>query len=307
MKTLVIVLLALAQMRVVYEDPAHDLSIKGNDITEWNATTNDKGDIPFSIAGSPVIIASANQGLTISAPKMNGTIATIRQPKAPTQTFIQMLHVEGGTTTTFNGADAYAGDVAKAKRLKQPVPPEPKETSNATLKTERFDYSGTEAAGTFTLPVAFNLTSATNGVVPPKKQGDPLKNFVQNMTADGTSGKVDLNPASKDKKNFLKTGHIEGPIKFHIDRSESAAGAPLASVGKLDGEADQLDFDLATTRTITLSGHVKLNGDLPALAGFYGCDVAVIKLNEAGEVVEVRMTGKPTISRVKEKKAGGQR
>jgi len=303
----ILALLTVFQGQVLYQDPSHDLVLSGKGVTNWSGETLDNGDLSFRASGDPLVLEAKNQGATITTPRLNGTFASAKGADGKTMTYAKVLHAEGGTTTVFDGQAAYAGDIAKAQRLKQPTPPEPKEISKGTLKTDHFDYAGSQESGTFTLPVAFDVTSDTKGMIEPKKKGDPVKAFLQNMEMHGSSGVINLNPGSKDKKDFLKTGHIEGPITFHMDRSESVAGAPFASVGKLDGQADKLDLDLVTERTVTLSGHVKLNGDLPNYISVTGGEKAVLKLNDAGEIVSVTFTGSPTTSTIKEKKGGGKR
>jgi lipopolysaccharide export system protein LptA len=193
---------------------------------------------------------------------------------------------------------AYQAQSELAKRLGTQAPALPTSHDIATIASAQFEYSGSATQGTLTLPQPFTMESKAVG-----KSGD--KSFDQTMTAEGSQATIQLDPASAGKVPF-QTGKISGPVKLKILRSETAGTQP-PTLSELNGSADMVEFDLTTSRTITLKGNVKVSGSSGLYQGTSEGDTVVVSLDENMKPIKIRITGDPTKSTLRERKPGGGR
>ncbi|HJP84240.1 MAG TPA: hypothetical protein VJ835_12130 [Fimbriimonadaceae bacterium] len=293
MKWLVVAIcLAGAQGRTLYEDPTRSIRIYGYSSAEGG--TNANGDFEFQLVGNPATVESRLQGMTLQGSIASGVVAPARSEKEPA--FIRSLNVDGPAVLTLDSALMYQAQRDNAARFGTKAPEEPKGTDTAKLTTDRFVYSGTGSDGIFTIPNAFRIEARSEGQTPSLQ-------YQQTMTATGSKATINLDPAAISTIP-IETGTISGPVKVHIDRTETALGKPSEKT-IMDGEADQVVLDLKSERAITLTGNVKVRGESGLYLGTSEGDTVVIFLDESLKPIRVRVTGSPTKSTLRDKSAGG--
>jgi hypothetical protein len=284
--------LAGAQGRTLYEDPTRSIRIYGYTTAEGG--TNANGDFEFQMSGNPATVESRLQGMTLQGSKASGVVAPARSEKEPA--FIKSLTVDGPAVLTLDSAMMYQAQRETAALFKTKAPDAPTSTDTAKLTTDRFIYSGTGTKGVFTIPDPFQIEARSEGQTPSLQ-------YQQSMTATGSKATINLDPAALSTIP-IQTGTISGPVKVQIDRTETATGkAPERTL--LNGEADQVELDLKSQRTITLTGNVKVRGESGLYLGTSEGDTVVIFLDESLKPIRVRVTGSPTKSTLRDKSAGG--
>ena len=104
----------------------------------------------------------------------------------------------------------------------------------------------------------------------------------------------------------IETGTITGPVQIDLKSTETDPAKPTPTQNTITGVADNLDLDLKSTRTITLRGNVKIEGESAVYRGASEGDIVVVYLDESLKPIRIRITGDPTKSTLKDKSGGGK-
>ena len=294
MKTLVVLAVTLAvQGRTLYEDSAR--SIRVYNYVQGEGGTLENGDFEFRITGRPAAVESRLQGLTVTGPSIEGKLAPAASPQSAG--FLRELIVSGGTTLTLDSQLRNASLTEHSKRFGTPLPANPSSRDMATVRTDRMAYVGDSAKGTFTVPGSFTLEADSSGA-----RGETQ--FQQKLTANGSSATFELNPQANNVIP-IKKGTIAGPVTVDIDRTETRPSAPQPERTKIHGVADAVDLDLEGSRTVTLRGNVKVQGESTIYQGTSEGDTVVIFLDESLKPIRIRISGEPAKSTLRDKRDGG--
>lgn len=120
---------------------------------------------------------------------------------------------------------------------------------------------------------------------------DPKGNRFIQIT--GSSGEASLPPLSKSEKDPLRSFSLKGPVKLSL--TGDSKGKPV----RVNGTAESLRYD-ATNETITLSGNVFMEGNLPTFQGATRADTAMIRLGKDRQVRQIEFKGRPGKSELQE-------
>lgn len=297
--------LLVGQGQIFYQDL--DGTLRVSNVKEGEGGSA-KGVFSFDVIGSPlVVVEKLEVGLKVTAPKIDGKLATSADPTRQLS-YIRELHTHNGTVATIDSKAAEDASIDLAKRRGTPPPKRAESHSVSEFRTDRLDYSGTEEKGKFTIPGAFTLNSKAEGLMHMKAENQTIdKRFTQTIDAKGVFGTFNLDPSVQKEQVPLQSGTVEGPMTFELVRSETTVGTNQVEVSKFSGAADRAVIDLEKERTITFSGHVKVRGENSALIGTSEGDTVILYLDETLNVIRVKILGEPAKSTAREKKGGGEK
>jgi hypothetical protein len=104
---------------------------------------------------------------------------------------------------------------------------------------------------------------------------------------------------------LFRTGFMSGPVNFRYRRQAAANGAPDALLD-LTGVADRLEFDfVGASHTLTLLGHVHIEGVRGPYQGSTSGDRAVLTFGANNRLVNITIEGSPSESNLKPRPTTG--
>lgn len=297
------VLLALSQGgRVLFEDK--DGQIRLSNYTTAEGGVEENGEFSFQMEGKPALVESLLDGLGIAGPKMSGAVTP---GKAKSKGFINRLDVSGNVRLTLDSEVRFNAINTQLKRQGKPEMAKTESKEVMELVTAQLNYRGGSEQGVFTVPEPFVVRSVSDDISETKVQGKAIRSTLhEEFVVNGRSGAFSLNPGAKGLGR-LETGEIKGPVSMEMIRTEKPPEPGKPEITKLLGTADSIAFDLKTSRTITLKGNIRIEGENGLYRGSSEGDMAVITLDENYKPVKIRITGDPTKGTVQDKRGGGKR
>ncbi|MFI5387402.1 MAG: hypothetical protein ACHQ50_14935 [Fimbriimonadales bacterium] len=296
--------LALAQQTdfLHFRGPSGEFDIEH--IAKLSAAQFGPGNI--SVSGNPVQVFWRDKGLNLSAAALVGETAVDEQSLNP---YPKAATISGSAVVTSDSEEARAYQVKLAQSLGKDPPPADPRTRRITLSSQLFTYSGDYLTGRFTMPGEFTGTLATHGtenvVVKPKKSEigkKPvllLRVFDDAMEVHGVSGTIELLTLASTRENPLRTGTINGPVKFKYTRHSTLDGKPEHEA-VVNGSADRIDMDFSSpVHTITFTGNVKVDGDNGDYVFSSSNAKTVLTLGPHDELHKIDSEGSPIKTNVK--------
>jgi hypothetical protein len=229
---------------VLYRDPRNDLELL--DCRTFHGLSQAKSTLTFDFEGKPLTLKLNSAGLTVNCLRLDGSASDFDKPKA----VLRSMNATGNSSFHLDTAAKERYEIAN-KMLSAPSPSQ----SVTSLFSDKFNYVGSPADGTLTVPGAVHIVSRQTG---PGAAGSSVKSYVNDLDVTGSSAVVTLNPLAATNESAIKTGVLQGPVVLKWVRHELAStGAPTEST--LDGKADSLTMDLVSAKkTIILEGHVRV-------------------------------------------------
>lgn len=297
------VLLALGQGgRTLFEDKNGQIKVSNYTTAEGGVEEN--GEFSFQMEGKPALVESLLDGLSIAGPRMSGAV-TPGTDKS--KGFINRLDVTGNVKLTLDSEVRFNAVNAQLKRQGKPEMVKSASKEVMDLLTAQLNYRGGAEQGVFTVPVSFMIRSVSDDVSETKVKDKVIQTTIHEVfVVSGRSGVFSLNPGAKGLGR-LESGEIKGPVSFEMVRTEKLPEPAKPELTKLSGTANSITFDLKTSRTITLMGNIRIEGENGLYRGSSEGDMAVITLDENYKPVKIRITGDPTKGTVQDKRGGGKR
>ncbi len=235
----------------------------------------------FDAQGDPVEIAYNSHGLVLNGRSVAGEI--VKQQDG--NYLLESADVTGQARVSLNTATEVEFFRARGKTLQAPV------STRSLLASESLSLRSKDGIQTLTMPRSFVLTAYRQARTPSTQAPVP---FEEETHVDGVSGALDLSLVQPEGTYEIQRGAIEGPVHFHMVRTEHRPGQPKPAVNAYDLTSDKLVFDFTQPEgTITAIGHVhwQQTGEMN-ISGDDDRDVLTTDRNH--QVQSIKGTGSPT-------------
>lgn len=252
-----------ASQGVVFRDKDDNMSLSG--LGSWATTRVDEDTLSFRGSGNPFRGRWRDQGLVVTAQRIEGTAK-----KGPKGAFsLASATISGGVRAEL--AQFGPGGASRNSVL----------NCSATTFSDRAEGPRLVATGSVVLT-------------------DFVQPDAQTVRLEGPSATIDLYPFQGRRDWPIRAATIPGPVQAVLTRvfKDSGGGARTA---KVVATGNRLSYDDAS-RTLTLAGNVRVEGDDAAMSGIATAARARIILDERRYLKEVQLEGDPGTSTLTEKK-----
>ena len=218
------------------------------------------------VAKGNALVQAPHLGITVSGSTISAQISR----DADAEPFLKRASVDG--EALFKFAELQAGG---------PVSATAEFSANSLL------YTGTERVG------HLHIENRFRGVF---RQPDD----VYLITVEGGTADFDLFPGAPVSQDLMSSGEVSGPIKMSMKMRRTD------STVSLEGSADRALMKLiGSDRTITLSGHVLIQGDGLGYVGNASGQTAILSLGPKNELKDIKLLGSPAKAEARPQGGGG--
>jgi len=254
------------------------------------------GSSHVHLTGMPVTLTDSSTGITIIGNVADLVTIKHKDGKSSLEsaTVTGDAHIIADTSISDTTAKAVA-----TKTGKRYIPPVGSQFTK--LDSDTLTYVSTATEGTIDAPKAWTIHQDSKGSLMKKDKDkkDLHIGYVQTLDASGSSGHLVVSLDKNGQYDRPKTAHIAGPVKFASTRKETVAETAEVTTTVMNGTCDQVDLDcIKDPGTLTASGHVELDGDLPLGQGHTSCAEFVAYLDKDLKPIKYKASGSPANARV---------
>lgn len=236
----------------------------------------------FEGEGKTCTLSSLGTGIELSARQISGTSA-----KAKPTSYLRQALASGNAV--FNLDSSVSDQFLNRKSAT---------TSRATVTADQFAYKGSNSEGMLTIPSAFKLNQRSMGSLPPSdSEGAGEAKYRQTFEANGSRATFLVDPIAKDANRRIKSGAVEGPIKFKFVRTVLQVGKDPDTT-TLDGVANRMSIDFTGPQgKIVMSGAVVVDAQ-GTFTAHAEQDEVTISFDAFMQPIGIVATGNPVHDRV---------
>lgn len=267
------------------------------------AVENPFGPGKVTLTGNPVQIFWRDAGGSLTANSIVGETALDEKSRSY---YLKSADMSGKATAVFDSDEAYAYLAQRIKESGQPVPPQNPEKGRLSFTADSYHYTGNFDLGTITFSESFHGTWVDRSVQPVAANGKTVNRIVdQTMDVRGGIGSLEIYTHVVADTSPVRQGFVTGTPVLSYTKQSTLDGKPEPGTN-VTGKADRIDIDFVSkVHTVTLTGHVEVNGEADGYTGSASGTKAVLTFGPTNELQTIYMEGSPTVSTIKPSKSGG--
>lgn len=267
------------------------------------AVENPFGPGKVTLTGNPVQIFWRDAGGSLTA---NSIVGETALDEKSASYYLKSADMSGKATAVFDSDDSYAYLAQRLKEAGQPVPPQNPSKARLSFTADAYHYSGNFDLGTITFADSFQGNWVEHEVEPIDVKGKTANRIIdQTLDVRGGTGSLEIYTHPDADSSPVRQGFVTGTPTVTYSKQSTLDGKPAPGTN-VTGKADRIDIDfVSNVHTVTLTGHVEVNGVADGYTGSASGTKAVLTFGPTGQLQTIYMEGSPTVSTIKPSKSGG--